>query len=184
MILSERKKPKTLGDRKTIDYKKARNETRKFLSVLEDRIVKLSKSSVTISELPEEGTFQEYLKFRSMMEASVGFSIIIERRLDQLRGDTESELRRMYDKLTVGLWTLLLTSALEFLEILADQEFLPLGSRDVFMCELKTLYEARTVLKRERYGDLVSDGLWRRLETSERILDEVIDRAPSLLALD
>jgi len=172
-----------LGDRKTKDYERARDETRKFLSVLEDRITKLSKTSVTIGERPEEGTFQEYLKFRGLMESSIGFSIIIERRLDQLRGDTESDLRQMFDRLTVGLWTLLLTSALAFLETLAVQEYLPVGSRDMFMCELKTLHEARTILNQDRYGNLVNDELWRRLDTSERILDEVIDRAPSLLAL-
>lgn len=160
-----------------------RDEVRRLISVLEDRVGELANSVESTEALEEGEVFQAYRKFRTLMSSCVGFSIIIEGRLQKLSSDPAQEMHAKFDELTVAIWSILTLKALEFFNNLSQLEFLPLGSREMFMGELKTLHEANNILRREKYSKLIPKTLWARINTSERILNEVIDRAPALLNL-
>ena len=171
------------SEHKAKKERQRRDEVRRLISVLEDRIGELADSVESTETLEEAEVFQAYRKFRVLMSSCVGFSIIIEGRLRNLSGEAVQEMHAKFDELTVAIWSIVTLKALEFFNDLSQMEFLPLGLREMFMGELKTLYEANNILRKEKYSKLISDALWTRIKTSERILKEVIDRAPALLNL-
>jgi hypothetical protein len=72
---------------------------------------------------------------------------------------------------------------LKFLRAVAEEEHLPLGSREVFLHEVKTLYDAYNILTLDRYANKVEEETLKKRTAAERILNEIIDRAPMLLDL-
>ena len=61
---------------------------------------------------------------------------------------------------------------------------LPLGSKDIFLGELRNLYRVKQMLELDRYRQKVSSRAVKDIETAEEILGVIIDRAPSLLQLE
>jgi hypothetical protein len=83
----------------------------------------------------------------------------------------------------VLIWSCLLNCSLNFLDALSREENLPLGSREVFVREIKTLYDANKWLSDDRYVDLIDDAMHNKQAQAEKILSAIINRAPTLLEL-
>lgn len=164
---------------------RARIET--FLSALEKRIVQLADTMATASDSVAAGdgtpSFADYVHSRDLSSECWAFSIVIERHIELYSGADKAELRDRFEQLTVNIWSMLLQCSLHFLQALAQREHLPLGSREVFVREIKTLYDAHRLLSDPRYAHRIDDDLRRRHRQAERILHEIIDRAPALLNL-
>jgi len=118
-----------------------------------------------------------------MMSECLSFSIIIERRIEQNKTSKKEELEDQFDKLTVAIWSVLLSGSLNFLTVICAQEYLPIGTNHVFVQELKTLYDAEKVLKQEKFAKFMQDGILDQRGRAEKILEEIIQRAPQLLEL-
>ena len=88
-----------------------------------------------------------------------------------------------FDQLTVTIWSVLLSGSLNFLTVICAKEYLPIGTNHVFVQELKTLYDAEKVLKQEKYAQYMKHGILDQRGRAERILEEIINRAPQLLDL-
>jgi hypothetical protein len=78
----------------------------------------------------------------------------------------------------------IVAASLHFLRILAEKRELPLGAREVFMSELRSLYYAKERIETERYVHLLTDRIKSDLAAAEQILEVVIERAPKLLNFD
>ena len=59
---------------------------------------------------------------------------------------------------------------------------MPLGAREGFLRELRVLTDAQTLLDGESYKDRLTDEMKREMKTAEHILNEVLEKAPTLLA--
>jgi hypothetical protein len=162
---------------------KERQEIDRFLDLLERRLVELGRSTfLATSALDNDRLpFADYVYSRDLSSECWTFSIVIERRIDKYEGSERDTLIERFDTLTIGIWATLLTCSLRFLDVLARQEFLPLGSREIFIHEIKTLYDAYNLLESPRYAYRVDDVLRSKQRQAERILSEVIERAPALL---
>jgi len=161
--------------------KKKEHNAEHFLALLEQRVQDL----LAVSRLPEESAneinFDDYSKFRDMMAECLSFLIIIERRIEQQSDGRKERLQEQFDTLTVAIWSILLDGSLGFLTVICERDYLPLGTRHVFVQELKTLYDAERVLKEGKYQKhLIASAIEQR-NKAELILNEIIDRAPQLL---
>jgi hypothetical protein len=78
----------------------------------------------------------------------------------------------------------IVTASLHFLRILAEKKELPLGARDVFKSELRSLYHAKERIESERYVNRLNERTRADLVAAEQILEVVIERAPRLLRFD
>lgn len=161
----------------------ADDDARRFLDALQDRVSELMTLSETPKINPEAINFEGYLKFRKKMSECLSFSIIIERRIEQNKTSKKEELEEQFDQLTVEIWSVLLSGSLNFLTVICAQEYLPIGTNHVFVQELKTLYDAEKVLKQEKFGKFMQDGILDQRGRAEKILEEIISRAPQLLDL-
>lgn len=159
-------------------------ELEQFLSILEQRIGAL-KASTRLLERHDghPPQFADYAHTRSLTSECLAFSIVIERRIDLLPDAKRGPVMDRFDRLTVSIWSTLLGCSLTFLKAIADEEHLPLGSREVFMQEIKTLYDAHVVLSQPRFEGKVEEETLRKRSSAERILTEIIERAPRLLDL-
>ena len=92
-------------------------------------------------------------------------------------------LRDVFRRHTVAMWSTLLTCSLTFMRAIAAEEHLPLGSREVFLREIKTLHDAHATLSDPEFADLVSEETLSKRGQAEKILSEIIERAPRLLDL-
>ena len=160
-----------------------RAEAKEFLRILEQRVSLLAESSEHLTKQLDHVQLDDYLAFRDVMSQCWTFSILIENRIARLESETVSELLEQFDELTVAIWSVLLGGALVFFKALADETYLPLGSREIFMGELKTLYDADHLLRQERYFSRVNKETLHCLDKSQKILLEIIERAPKLLKI-
>lgn len=163
--------------------RKARSEATEFLAILEERVAGLTCCNVSFDAGNASISFNEYRKFRDGTSECLTFVIIIENRLGRLSDAVAKPIRQRLDEMTAKVWAFLLDGALHFFEAIVKINYLPLGSREVFVRELKTLHEAETLLSDERFKRWIDDSARRKLKTASRILAEIIERAPSLLEI-
>jgi len=163
--------------------KKIGDKAEDFLDILVDRIEQLLEVSRAPIEHGDLINFEDYQKFREMMGECLSFLIIIERRIEHVEERKKGDLVEQFDQLTVAIWSILLDGSLEFLNVICKKEFLPIGTQHVFVNELKTLHDAEQILKREDYTSIQAEDVTRRRKTAEKILTEIIERAPQLLNL-
>lgn len=79
--------------------------------------------------------------------------------------------------------TATLQTSLHFLRILSQKNDLPLGSKDILLGELRSIYRVKQLLELDRYKAKISSRAAKDIETAEEILSLIIERAPSLLQL-
>ncbi len=159
-------------------------ELGEFLDQLDHRISALADVAKVLGRQGSHPPrFADYSQTRSLTSECLAFSIVIERRIDMLPEDKRDALQNRFNVLTVSIWSTLLDCSLSFLKAVSEEEYLPLGSREVFLQEIKTLYDADQILTNPRYEGIVREGTLRKQKSAERILNEIIDRAPRLLDL-
>ncbi len=165
---------------------RAAGRIRPYLDALEKKVTALFQHSEAVKEQFAENSFERYMGLRNMVAECKGLMILIEERLNKAEeeGEDVTELRQQLALLTTQFWETLLSTALYFFRQISNTPQLPLGSRDVFVRELQTLHDARHLLNRPPYSEQVSDSTLQNLDTAERILQEIIERAPGLLELE
>ena len=154
-----------------------------FLVILEQRLQDLSALSRLPKENPDGVNFPKYSQFRDMMGECLSFLIIIERRIDQIEDVRKDKLKQLFDNLEARIWSTLMEGSLSFLSVICEREYLPIGTRHVFVQEIKTLHDADKVLKQEKFQNILEESTLEQREKAELILNEIIDRAPELLNL-
>ncbi|SDE05975.1 hypothetical protein [Rhodospira trueperi] len=155
-----------------------------FLASLERRIATLRDSGhVLEADEDHPSRFTDYARTRNLTSECLAFLIVIDRRIDALPDHMQAEPRGILESHTITLWGTLLECSLAFLRTIADQAQLPLGSREVFVREIKTLHDAHAILSQDRFAGKVPQSTMDKQTQAERILNEVIDRAPRLLDL-
>lgn len=165
-------------------------EIQQFLDILERKVEHLGASTLVLLQTLDDhqaggisSHFARYVKNRDLTSECWAFSVVIERRIDQLSDEDSKPYRMRFTALTVKIWATLLDCSLKFLDALSREQNLPLGSREVFVREIKTLYDASRWLSDERYEGLFDDNMQVKQRQAERILTTIIDRAPALLEL-
>ena len=152
-----------------------------FLQLLSERVADLAVLSEIPKQIKENINFEDYQEFRNMMGECLSFLIIIERRIQLNETAKKEKLEEQYEELTVLIWSVLLDGSLNYLSVISEKEFLPIGTRYVFVQELKTLYDAENILKQEKHQHRLNNTVLNKRDKAERILETIIDRAPQLL---
>ena len=156
-------------------------DTKTFLPLLSERVAELAVLSKIPKKLKENINFEDYQEFRNMMGDYLSFLIIIEHRIQLNESSKKERLEEKYEELTVLIWSVLLDGSLNYLSVISEKDFLPIGTRHIFMQELKTLYDAENILKQEKFQDRLNNTVLDKRDRAERILETIIDRAPQLL---
>jgi hypothetical protein len=159
-------------------------EARHFLEVLTERIDELKQRSSVLDESMATLHFAEYQQFRDVMSGCLTFTIIIQNRVDRIAENdqkTATSFGNQLDRLTISIWSVLLRGSLRFFQVISQHDTLPLDTRDVFTRELRTLHEANKVFQQDRFKPLTDEIMQKNRRVAEKILVEIIERAPGLL---
>jgi len=162
-----------------------RNYTRKEVEDLLAALERQAREAVRLAKMAEDeaakDSFQAYNEFRNKVGEFRALCILIEGRLRNIESSRVEDLKEQYAKLDMLMLGILVRASMRFFFVLSAKTMLPLGARDIFVAELKSLYDAAEKLKRPEYVSHLGDSLKGDLETAEMILEEIIDKAPSLL---
>ncbi len=173
-----------IAEKGTVEQNAAnKKEVQRFMGVFADRLDKFNSSVRVLEVKGLDLQFRDYLEFQSLTTELLTFLIIIEKKLQGLDQNSQGDLIDRFDDLVIAIWSILLKGALSFFVVISEDRYLPLGSREVFMRELRTLNEAQAKLSASPYREKVPEEIASQLVTAERILVEVIEKAPSLLEL-
>ena len=162
----------------------SRGEVEQLLGALETSASSVIKTAGAASSEARLDKFQAYQEFKQRCDDFDTLSILIEHRLKNMKGGKERDLEEKFDELTLFLLTATLTASLHFLRILSERDALPLGSRDVFMRELRNLHRAQEKIRDPRFEGRISDRTSNDVKVAEDILSAIIERAPEILDFD
>jgi len=159
-------------------------KVREMLSALERGATRVVTAAQQAANDANEDKFKAYAAFREYVDDFDTLAIIIEYKVKRLRDGKAEQLSEKFVELTGFMLSAIVAASLHFLRILAEKRELPLGAREVFMSELRSLYYAKERIETERYVHLLTDRIKSDLAAAEQILEVVIERAPKLLNFD
>lgn len=162
-----------------------RTYTRKEIQDLLGALERQARDAIRLAKLAEEeaakDSFQAYNEFRNKVGEFRALCILIETRLRSVEAVRVDDLREEYARLDTLMLGLLVRASMRFFFVLSAKTMLPVGARDIFVAELHSLYDAAEKLRRPEYQNVMGEKLKGDLDTAEMILEEIIDKAPSLL---
>jgi len=123
-----------------------------------------------------------YAAFRAKAGEIYTLSIIVKARVDNIDAGRDPEIEARYDKMVVRAQRIIIRASLKFLDVLSRLEALPLGAREIFTSELRSLYDAHQRLKDPRLQPHIDEEFEKRLATAEAVLHTIIEKAPQLLS--
>lgn len=173
-----------LVESNTVKRQKEQQQIAEFIVNLQSRTQNLTTwADHTIDALKGEG-FETYLEFRDLVIECESFNEIIQRRIKKAEQDgTMSDLQEQLDTLTARQLTLAIKASLKFLRYIAEKN-LPLGSRDIFIHELRELARLKQSLAKENIKSKVDADALADQEKVEEILNIVVEKAPKLFSFE
>lgn len=159
----------------------SRAEVKELLSALERQCREAAKLAQQAEHEASKHSFGAYREFRDKVGEFQALVILIEQRLRNLADGRSDDLREQFERLDKVMLALLVRASMRFFFVLSANPILPMGAREIFMAELRSLHDAHEKLRRPNYAGKLGTDLERDLETASMILEEIIDKAPSLL---
>lgn len=157
-------------------------EVKSLLAALERQAREAAKLASEAEHEASKHSFGAYRAFREKVGEFQALVILIEGRLRNLVDMNKAEgLRSEFERLDTLMLSLLVRASMRFFFVLSANPILPLGAREIFVAELRSLHDAHEKLRRPDYAGRLGPDLERDLETAAMILEEIIDKAPSLL---
>lgn len=158
-----------------------RKEVQDLLGALEGQAREAIRFAKQAEEEAAKDSFIAYNDFRNKVGEFRALCILIEGRLRAVDTARVDDLKEEYARLDTLMLGLLVRASMRFFFVLSAKTMLPVGARDIFISELRSLHDAAEKLRRPEYATSMGDKLKGDLETAELILEEIIDKAPGLL---
>jgi hypothetical protein len=158
--------------------------TNELLGALDRLMVQAADRAKAARAGIEKNTFAPYYAYRAAIAEYQALVSVIEARLNGL---SPQLVHRARDRLIGSRRRVLrisIRSAFEFFFSLSTTPGLPLGVRDVFAEELRHLSTTRDELRSPDHQGKLPTELEQDLRTAETILQEVMDKAPTLVSFD
>ncbi|MDP2700103.1 hypothetical protein [Thalassospira sp.] len=153
-----------------------------FLSQLEKRGRILVALAARLEREADTLDITAYRPFREEVDNFKALSLILTERLAKMESHSrKDELEINFHRLQVLMLRVVIKSSLKFFFVMSAKSVLPLGSKELFQSELRTLYEAERMLSDPRYESELDESARDDLELAKEILEEIIQHAPTLL---
>jgi len=134
----------------------------------------------------QQHSFGPYWTFRAKLDEHAALAAVIRGRLPALRETNRqqaADVAAAVDREEQELIILSVKACLRFCFALSANPSLPVGARETFVHEIGALKEARRALERGP-ADTLPEGMLDDLGTAQMILEEIIEKSPSLSDFD
>jgi glutathione S-transferase len=126
-------------------------------------------------------SYAGYFQFRAKVEEFQALIALIEERLARLESEHTVELTARFRQLDTVMLIMLVRTSTRFYGMLKENVALPLGARELFLPELRTLSDMRDRLMEEpEQAERMIPGVALALENALATVEALIERAPSL----
>ncbi len=160
------------------------DEARRFLDALDEKTEKIAELVAGAKTDVARSTFSAYKRFADAISDFDSFCILIEYRIKKVpEGDERVALEARFHSARVGQMARHLKTSIELMGLVATARELPLGAKDVFLRELRAIYTLKNALSAPPYSTGLHAETAHDVELAEKILREIIERAPALLDL-
>lgn len=134
----------------------------------------------------QQHSFEPYWTFRAKINEHAALVAVIRGRVQQLtalRSHQAGVVAEAVNREEAEIVILTVKACLKFCFALSANPWLPIGARETFIHEIGVLTQAREVLEKQPQDKLPS-GLLDDVDTARMILEEIIDKSPSLTSFD
>ena len=157
-------------------------EAIRMLTVLERQIEELkafeSGTEYAVGALNSD----RYAQFRSKSGEVYTLSIVVRARVDNLDSGVDAVISERYNRAVVESQRVVIEASLRFMDVLSKLDALPLGAREVFTGELRSLHDARERLRDPKLAPFIDATIEKKITVAEAVLNTIIDKAPQLLS--
>lgn len=160
-----------------------RAEAEELLRALERNASAVVKAAKLATSDAQHDKFEGYTAFRERCDDFDTLAILIEHRLKNIAGGKAEDLEQKFSELKVFMLTSTLKTSLHFLRVLSERDALPLGSRDIFLRELRNRHAVQARMSTSEVADRLDPRTLADIKLAEEILNLILDRAPTLLDL-
>lgn len=123
-----------------------------------------------------------YAQFRAKSGEIYTLGIVVKTRVDNLDSGADPELAKRFDRAVVDAQRVIIEASLRFMEVLSKLDVLPLGAREIFTGELRSLYDARERLRDPRLAAFIDEAFDKKIGVAEAVLNTIIEKAPQLMS--
>jgi hypothetical protein len=159
-----------------------KREALRMLGVLDQQIEAMkvfeSETEYSVGALSSD----RYAQFRARSGEVYTLGIVVKSRVDNLDKGPDPELSQRFDRAIVEAQRIIIQASLKFMEVLSKLEALPLGAREIFTGELRSLYDSRERLRDPRLAPFIDESLGKKIDTAEAVLNTIIEKAPQLMS--
>ena len=160
---------------------RASNKFSQLLRALDDSLGELEAHAVRARQGIGIRSLAPYYEYRAKLDEYHSLVTVIENALPGLSAKNRDLVRDRLRQSERRMLALVIQAALDFFFALSAIPILPIGIRECFAQELKSLHRAQNRLQAPEHADNLSPGLAGDLETAELILAEIMEKAPSLV---
>jgi len=159
-------------------------EVERFLDALDEKSIALIDLVSSTKSDVARSSFANYKRFADAGGDFESFCILIEYRLKRLQaGPAREALDARFQAARVGHMARQLKTSIDLIGLVATSRELPLGAKDVFLRELRSIYGLKNALSEPPYSTGMPAETLHDIDLAEKILREIIERAPTLLEL-
>lgn len=163
-------------------FKYPKREALRMLRALEQQIAGMktfeSETEYTVGGLSTD----RYAQFRARAGEIYTLCIVVKTRVDNLDSGVDKELAERFDRAVVESQRIIIQASLRFMDVLSKLDALPLGAREIFTGELRSLYDSRERLRDARLAPFIDEALERKIGVAEAVLNAIIEKAPQLMS--
>jgi len=162
-------------------YNKTEIET--LLQALERQTRRARKMAEGAIERITKSAYEPYYEYREALTEIEGVLVLIEDRMEHADPEALAQLKDYHGGLIVALLRMKIDVVLRVFPALENTEVLPMGTQKVFLSTIWELKETVDRVDREHIEGVLDGDARKRLAVAEHILQEVSDRAPTLMEL-
>ncbi len=161
--------------------KQPREQIDEFLDAFEAQAKDIVSISLRAQKEASKHSYQMYNDFRTKVSEFDTFTIIISSKLKTVDTRRFDEVNEKFETIQLMIMNHLIKTSIKFFFVLSMATTLPLGAREIFVEELRRIHDTKNKLEDPRFADKIDQEGRDNLDIAEEILNEIIDKAPSLL---
>jgi hypothetical protein len=159
----------------------SRREIAIMLAALEKQAREAASLADKAHSHASRDSYAGYFQFRAKVDEFQALIALVEERLNRMQDEHTVKLRAQFRQLDTVMLVMLVRTSTRFYGMLNENVTLPLGARELFLPELRTLTEIRDRLMEEpEQAERMIPGVAEALIQALATVEALIERAPSL----
>lgn len=157
-----------------------RERVKSLLAALERQATEASQLADRAQRDMGDDRFASFLDFRRKVEEIRALFTLTEEHLQGVDESRLTDLRAEFERMDLLLTRMLARAMRNYFSSMRQDQVLPIGARELFEPELRSIDQTRARLLSPRYADRVAPEILDDLDATAELIRKTIARAPAL----